>query len=66
MQHILGDADTLANGTSKAYTLTIDDKPLAIFVVHYRKKFYAYENQCPHTGVTLTNKSLIMNTTHVT
>ena len=38
---------------SKAYSLTINNKRLDIFVVHYREKFYAYENHCPHTGINL-------------
>lgn len=53
MHHSLGLASALREGTSKAYTLNINDKILNLFVVHYHGKFYAYENHCPHTGIDL-------------
>lgn len=53
MRHTLGSADEVHEGKSKAYTLTINNKTVALFVVHFRGTFYGYENQCPHTGVNL-------------
>ena len=53
MRHRLGPVSALSAGSSKAYTLNINDKLLNLFVVHYHGKFYAYENHCPHTGIEL-------------
>jgi len=54
MRHIiLGGIDEIEEGESKAYTLTINNKDVNLFVVRRYGKFYAYKNHCPHTGVTL-------------
>ena len=53
MRHILGGIDEIKEGESKAYTLTISDKDVNLFVVHHCGKFYAYKNHCPHTGISL-------------
>lgn len=53
MHYTLGRAAEIEEGACKAYTLTINHKPLALLVVRHHDRFYAYENSCPHTGVTL-------------
>jgi len=53
MQYALGDITDIEEGEGKSYTLTINHKNVNLFVIHHDGKFYAYENHCPHTGVTL-------------
>lgn len=53
MRHILGDTNEIKEGNTKAYTLTFNQKSLSLFVANHFGKFYAYENQCPHTGINL-------------
>lgn len=53
MPTILGDTHALPEGTSKSYTVTYGDNTLELFVIHHGGRYYAYENHCPHTGVSL-------------
>jgi nitrite reductase/ring-hydroxylating ferredoxin subunit len=53
MHDVLCDTRDLPEGHSKSVTLTREDAAFEIFVVQYRGQFYAYENHCPHTGITL-------------
>jgi len=53
MHEFLCNAHELPEGTSKSFTLTQHDKPLELFVIHFHGQFYAYENHCPHTGISL-------------
>lgn len=53
MHEYLCDAIAVAEGKSKSFALIQNDKTLELFVVHFRGKFYAYENHCPHTGISL-------------
>ena len=58
---------------SKSFEVDIARKTQSIFVVHKDGQFYAYYNQCPHTGVNLEwqedqfldlDKALIQCATH--
>jgi nitrite reductase/ring-hydroxylating ferredoxin subunit len=58
---------------SKSFEVRIANKTQSIFVVHKEGQFYAYHNQCPHTGVNLEwqqdqfldlDKALIQCATH--
>ena len=58
---------------SKGFEVKINRKTQSIFVVHKDGQFYAYYNQCPHTGANLEwqedqfldlDKALIQCTTH--
>lgn len=53
MQHALGNISDIEEGKSKAYTLTVNHKTINLMVVRQSGKIYAYENHCPHTGISL-------------
>ena len=53
MHTLLADVRELAEGKCKIYALTVDNKPLELFILHHGGRYYAYENHCPHTGVNL-------------
>lgn len=53
MSEVLCRSHDVPEGKSKSFTLTRGDSLLELFVVHFRDQFYAYKNQCPHTGITL-------------
>jgi nitrite reductase/ring-hydroxylating ferredoxin subunit len=47
------DAHSLASYSAKEFTIELSSNPLNIFVININNNFFAYENRCPHTGVTL-------------
>lgn len=53
MHDVLCNTHDIPEGKTKGFTLSRNETVLEIFVVHYRGQFYAYENHCPHTGITL-------------
>ncbi|MDT8283515.1 MAG: Rieske 2Fe-2S domain-containing protein, partial [Gammaproteobacteria bacterium] len=53
MTHILCKTTDIEDPGSKSFEVRIKRKTLAIFVVHKNGEFFAYHNQCPHTGVNL-------------
>ena len=38
---------------SREFALQIGERMINGFVIHWRGRWYAYRNSCPHTGVTL-------------
>ena len=73
MSHILCKTSDIEDPGSKAFELKIKRKTQAIFVVHKEGEFFAYYNDCPHTGATLEwqedqfldlDKALIQCATH--
>ncbi len=53
MKHILCRTTDIEDPGSKSFELKIKRKNRSIFVVHKDGKFFAYYNQCPHTGASL-------------
>jgi nitrite reductase/ring-hydroxylating ferredoxin subunit len=53
MPDVLCHTREIPEGKSKGFTITINDRALELFVVHFRGEFYAYQNHCPHTGINL-------------
>lgn len=53
MQHSLGKITDIKEGECKGYSLTLNHKSIDLFIIHHGGKFYAYQNHCPHTGITL-------------
>lgn len=49
----LAKTDEINDGTAKEFNLTQYHPPLELFVIHKNGRFFAYVNQCPHTGVNL-------------
>ena len=49
----LKDAEAIAPGESKEFTLNSSAGPVELFVVNHNGQLHAYRNQCPHTGVNL-------------
>ncbi len=73
MTHILCKTSDIEDPGSKGFELKIKRKTRAIFVVHKDGNFFAFYNQCPHTGASLEwqedqfldlDKALIQCTTH--
>jgi len=73
MSKILCKTSEIEDPGSKGFELKIKRKTQAIFVVHKDGEFFAYYNDCPHTGATLEwqedqfldlDKALIQCTTH--
>jgi len=71
--HILCKTSDIEDPGSKSFELKINRKTQSIFVVHKDGQFFAYYNQCPHTGVNLEwqedqfldlDKALIQCATH--
>lgn len=50
---LLTDAASIAAGSAQEFEIDTAYGPLELFVVNDKQQFYAYENQCPHTGVNL-------------
>jgi len=51
--HILCKTSDIEDPGSKSFELKIKRKTQSIFVVHKDGEFFAYYNQCPHTGASL-------------
>ena len=73
MTHILCKTTDIEDPGSKSFELKIKRKTQSIFVVHKDGEFFAYYNQCPHTGANLEwqedqfldlDKALIQCATH--
>lgn len=73
MSHILCKTTDIEDPGSKGFELKIKRKTRSIFVVHKHGEFFAFYNQCPHTGATLEwqedqfldlDKTLIQCATH--
>jgi len=73
MSHILCKTSDIEDPGSKGFELKIKRKTQSIFVVHKDGEFFAYYNDCPHTGATLEwqedqfldlDKALIQCATH--
>ncbi|HHJ35749.1 MAG TPA: Rieske (2Fe-2S) protein [Gammaproteobacteria bacterium] len=73
MTHILCKTSDIEDPGSKSFELKINRKLQSIFVVHKDAEFFAYYNQCPHTGANLEwqedqfldlDKALIQCATH--
>jgi nitrite reductase/ring-hydroxylating ferredoxin subunit len=45
--------DEINDGAAKEFNLTQYHPPLELFVIRKHGRFFAYLNQCPHTGVNL-------------
>lgn len=73
MSHILCKTSDIEDPGSKGFELKIKRKMQSIFVIHKDGEFFAYYNDCPHTGATLEwqedqfldlDKALIQCATH--
>jgi nitrite reductase/ring-hydroxylating ferredoxin subunit len=73
VSHILCKTTDIEDPGSKSFELEIKRKTHNIFVVHKDAQFFAYYNQCPHTGASLEwqehqfldlDKALIQCATH--
>ncbi len=73
MRHILCTTSDIEDPGSKSFDVKIHRKKQSIFVVHKDAEFFAYYNQCPHTGASLEwrqdqfldlDKALIQCATH--
>lgn len=73
MTHILCKTSDIEDPGSKSFEVKIKRKTESIFIVHKDNCFYAYYNNCPHTGANLEwqedqfldlDKSLIQCATH--
>ena len=73
MTHILCKTSDIEDPGSKSFEVKIKRKTRSIFVVHKDGQFFAYYNQCPHTGASLEwqqdqfldlDKALIQCATH--
>jgi nitrite reductase/ring-hydroxylating ferredoxin subunit len=53
MDDVLCNTRDIPEGKCKSFTLARHETEFEIFVVRYDGQFYAYENHCPHTGITL-------------
>jgi nitrite reductase/ring-hydroxylating ferredoxin subunit len=71
--HILCKTTDIEDPGSKSFEIKIKRKTQSIFVVHKNGKFFAYYNNCPHTGAGLEwqedqfldlDKALIQCATH--
>ena len=49
----LMDVDSLPSYSAREFTLESDSTPVNVFVININHNYFAYENRCPHTGVTL-------------
>lgn len=53
MTYILCKTTDIEDPGSKSFEVKISHQTRSIFVVHKNGEFFAYINQCPHTGVNL-------------
>jgi nitrite reductase/ring-hydroxylating ferredoxin subunit len=49
----LGPSAAVAAGCCKEYTISLNGEDMNLFVVHHQGQFFAYQNHCPHTGISL-------------
>lgn len=53
MDYPLGPVTELPPREGKQYNLDINGIPLELFVIRHEDNYLAYENRCPHRGVSL-------------
>ncbi|MFV2005171.1 MAG: Rieske (2Fe-2S) protein [Gammaproteobacteria bacterium] len=53
MAHILCRTTDIEDPGSKSFEIEISCKIQSVFLVHKNGEFFAYYNQCPHTGANL-------------
>ena len=53
MTYLLCKTSDIEDPGSKSFDVKIKRKTRSIFVVHKDGEFFAYYNQCPHTGASL-------------
>ena len=53
MSHILCKTTDIDDPGSKSFDIKIKRKVQSVFLIHKNGAFFAYYNQCPHTGATL-------------
>ena len=53
MTHILCKTTDIEDPGSKSFEVKTGRKTQSVFLVHKNGEFFAYYNQCPHTGVNL-------------
>jgi nitrite reductase/ring-hydroxylating ferredoxin subunit len=51
--HLLCKTTDIEDPGSKSFDVKIKRRSESIFVVHKNGEFFAYRNQCPHTGASL-------------
>jgi nitrite reductase/ring-hydroxylating ferredoxin subunit len=51
--HILCKTTDIEDPGSKSFEVKINRRTESIFIVHKNGEFFAYLNQCPHTGASL-------------
>ena len=45
--------EEIADPGAREFEINLDGEKLEIFVIHWHGDWYAYKNDCPHTGVNL-------------
>ena len=68
MEYTLGPVAEIPARDAKQYQLDINGTPLELLVIRHGEHFLAYENRCPHTGVSLNwfpDKFLNEEETHI-
>lgn len=53
MKQKICEIKSLAEGSAKEFLVKRDDFEKDAFLIHFKQGYYAYENSCPHTGVSL-------------
>ena len=53
MSHILCKTTDIDDPGSKSFDIKIKRKTQSVFLIHKNGNFFAYYNQCPHTGANL-------------
>lgn len=49
----LTEANAITSYSAREFSIKADQSPVNLFVININNNFFAYENRCPHTGVTL-------------
>ena len=49
----LANKQTITSFSAKEFSIDSASMPVNIFVININDSYFAYENRCPHTGVTL-------------
>lgn len=47
------DKNSIASFAAKEFSIESESMPVNIFIININNHYFAYENSCPHTGVTL-------------
>lgn len=51
--HLVCHSGDVPDPGCRGFELTIGDKTISGFVVHWQGEWYGYENSCPHTGASM-------------